>query len=86
MRNGLGAVFAVAFVGALLWFSSTSAQVECEVCMRFQGREACNTSVAASRDEAVAQARSSACSQITGGVTAGIQCSQQPPARLSCDE
>jgi hypothetical protein len=84
MSRWIGALFTVAFVGALVLFSSTSADIECEVCMRFEGREACNTSVAAERELAVAQARNSACQQISGGVTDGIACSQGPPARLSC--
>jgi len=86
MRGGLGALVALAFIGALAWFSVTQAGVECEVCMRFEGREACNTSAAADRDEAVAQARSSACAQISSGVTSGIRCSQEPPLRLQCSE
>ena len=77
MRGGLGALFAIAFLGALVWFSTTQSQVECEACMRFEGREACNTSAAATREEAEAQARSSACARVSAGVTAGIQCSQQ---------
>lgn len=86
MSRWIGALLAVAFIGALLTFSSTSADVECEVCMRFEGREACNTSIASERDLAVAQARNSACQRISGGVTDGIACSQAPPTRLSCTD
>jgi hypothetical protein len=82
----LGAAAAIAFIAALAVFSTTSATIECEVCMRFNGREACNTSTAPERDIAVAQARNSACQQISGGVTDGIKCSQGPPARLTCSD
>ncbi len=82
----IGALLAALFITALVLFSTTSADVECEVCMRSGGREACNTSVAAERDLAVSQARSSACAQITGGVTETITCGQQPPLRLQCND
>jgi hypothetical protein len=86
MSRWLGVAAAIAFLGGLFAFSTMSPTVECEVCMRFEGRQACNKSTAPERDIAVAQARNSACQQISGGVTDGIKCSSGPPVRLSCSD
>jgi hypothetical protein len=79
-----GVVLAAAFVSVLVMALMKEAQVECEVCIEFGGRQACRTSIASSRERAISGAISNACVVLSGGVTAGIQCSNTPPSSLSC--
>ena len=83
-RTIVGILIGIAFFGALVAVTIQETGVECEVCIEFKGRRACNTSSAGSRDDAIIQATSSACSGISGGVTEGIRCSNTPPATLTC--
>ena len=53
--------------------------------MEFGGERACRTNLAADRSTAISGAISTACAVLSGGVTAGIQCSNTPPKSLQCD-
>lgn len=84
MRSIAGIGFAVALVAAIVWYAQRENSVACEVCMRFSGRQACNTSTSSERDSAVQQATTSACARISGGVTESIRCERTRPASLTC--
>ena len=84
MRTLAGVLVGLAFLAGVIYFTLQENAVECEVCVRFEGRSACNTSTAADRDSAIMQATSSACSRVSGGVTKGIRCTNTPPSRLRC--
>jgi hypothetical protein len=85
VRTAAAVLLAAAFVVAMVYFTLSEGQVECEVCMEFGGRTACQTVAAVDRDRALAMAVSSACAVLTSGVTPGIQCGQTPPRSVSCD-
>ncbi len=86
MRTGIGILLGVVFLGALIAVTLRESRSECEVCVEFDGRSACNTSSAGSREDAIAQATSSACSRVSGGVTDGIRCGSRPPVTVRCSE
>ncbi|MGH0030676.1 MAG: hypothetical protein ACQGVC_12855 [Myxococcota bacterium] len=86
MRKALGIVAGLGFLGALVWVTTQQMQVTCEVCMAHRGRQVCETATTASRDDALAQARSSACSRLSSGVTDGIQCNGRAPVSVTCSE
>lgn len=52
--------------------------------MSFNGMRNCATAVAASQSDADRAARTTACSPIAGGVTAGIQCEHSEPVSRTC--
>jgi hypothetical protein len=79
---GLGALF----VAMMVWTTLSQTSAECEVCVTHQGRTECSTAKAATRDEAVFQAQSSACSILSNGVTSVMTCSRTAPSRISCDD
>ncbi len=85
-RNLAKVVLAVAFVSTLVIALKNEAQVECEVCITFEGGSACRTSRASNRDRAIYGATSAACVVLSGGVTSGIQCSNTPPSSLRCND
>lgn len=75
-----------AFVALLWWAVLAEAATTCEACMVWEGRRACGSVAASSRDLAAARAISQACSQISGGVTGGLACERATPERLQCQE
>jgi hypothetical protein len=81
-----GIFFAAAFVWVLVTSLMKEAQVECEVCIEFEGRRACRASIASDRDRAIGGATTAACVVLSGGVTSGIQCSNTPPSSLHCKD
>jgi hypothetical protein len=76
----------VALVALLYYATFTQASTECEVCVRFEGREACQTAAADSREAAEQTALSTACAKVSSGVTGSIGCTRNPPASVSCRE
>jgi hypothetical protein len=84
MRIAAGLGLAALFVAALVYATLSESQVECEVCIQFQGQTACRTVSATDRDRAIAMAVSNACAVLANGVTPGIQCSQTPPHSIEC--
>ena len=81
-----GVVLAAAFVSVLVMALMKEAQVECEACIEFQGRRACRTTIASSRERAIGGATSNACAVLSAGVTAGIQCGNTQPSSISCND
>lgn len=83
-RLVIGSVLAAAFVG-VLWFATLQqARVTCDVCIAFEGRQACESAAAVDRERALMQATTSACAQLSSGVTAGIRCNGTPPLSSRC--
>jgi hypothetical protein len=76
---GLGAIMAVV-VGTSLDVGT----VRCEVCMAFEGRQACRSVDAASEDEAKQGAVTNACALIASGVTDTMACERATPTKTSC--
>lgn len=85
-RTAVGAALGIAFIAAVIWAAFEATQVQCEVCVEFQGRSACSTAQAADVIQAEAQALSGACSQVTGGVTETLGCDRTPPKSRRCVE
>jgi hypothetical protein len=72
-------------VAAFVIYSSFQVSVvECEVCMRFDGRESCRTASAAGREEALRAAVDNACALLTSGMTETIRCQRGEPTRAEC--
>jgi hypothetical protein len=58
--------------------------VRCEVCIRFDGRDACRAVDGANEDEARRAAITNACALLASGVTQTMACERTPPTRVSC--
>lgn len=72
----LGVLFLVVVIGMVVYttMSGSASRYRVEVCMAFQGRQACRTASAATEEAARRTAQENACSQISSGVTDSIQC------------
>lgn len=58
--------------------------VRCEVCIQFQGREACRSVDGATEAEALSAATTNACALLTSGVTNMLACERTPPRLAEC--
>lgn len=77
-------VAVIAFMGVVVWGTLQGAEVECEVCLVFDGEEVCRLGRGESEVEALAAAHSSACGGNTSGMAESIACMNRIPERSSC--
>ncbi len=78
----LGVAFAIAVVGFLIFTSFGNRKVRCQVCVTYEGRNACRIASAATREAALRSATDNACAQIVSGVTATMACTGAPPVSV----
>lgn len=74
----------VGFCGFVVWSSLGVGGVRCEVCMQFNGREACRAVDGNDEQEAHMAAVTNACALIASGVTDTVACQRQTPAKAEC--
>ena len=85
-RTAISFAIGIAFVSAVIWYALDATNVECEICVDYKGRHACSVSRAADLETAEMQAHSSACSQVTGGVTETLECDRIMASVKRCSE
>jgi hypothetical protein len=73
------------FAGIVVYSSLGLTTHRCEVCVSFDGRQACRTVEGGSEDEAMAGATTNACALVSSGVTDTMRCQRTPPARSTCE-
>lgn len=72
------------FMGAVVWSTLQGAEVECEVCLVFDGEEVCRLGRGPTESEALAAAHQSACGGNTSGMAESIACMNRLPERSTC--
>ena len=80
----VGILFAVFLLGLILYQTLGLRQVECEVCVDFEGRTKCLTVKGEDDSQAIQTAKDNACSFLTTGRSESFRCSQTPPASTRC--
>lgn len=86
-RTTLITVVGLALLAAVVIYASVGLSAhKCEVCVAFEGREACRTVEAASLEEARAGATTNACALVASGVTDSMRCQRMGPVRIACDQ
>jgi hypothetical protein len=73
-----------AFMGAVVWTTLQAVEVECEVCLEFDGAEVCRRGRGPTEEEARAAAQQSTCGGNTSGMAESIACLSRSPNRVSC--
>ena len=87
MRRAIvGILVGIAFAAAVGFATWDQIRVTCEVCMMYRGRQICEQAVSADRAQAMMHATTSACAQLSAGVTDGIQCNNTRPLSVQCSE
>jgi len=76
----LGILFAAAVVGFLVYSTMNVRRnrIRSEVCVTYNGTQACRTAAAGTREQAQRTATENACAQISSGVTDSNQCNTTP--------
>jgi hypothetical protein len=77
-------VVLVLMAGAIVYTSVGLNTQQCEICITFEGRQACRTVEAATEAEARMGAITNVCALISSGVTDSMRCSRTEPTRESC--
>jgi hypothetical protein len=85
-RTAISVAIGVLFVGAVIWAALSGSSAQCEICVEYKGRSACQTAAAAGQAQAEAQAQSGACAQVAGGVTETLECASITPSVRRCSE
>ena len=75
----LGILFVLVFLGFVVYTTVNTGRIRCEVCITYQGRRACRTASARTRELALRAATDNTCAQIASGVTETTQCTNTPP-------
>lgn len=73
-----------AFMGIVVWSTLQAAEVECEVCLTFNGEEVCRLGRGPTQDEAMQAAQESACGGNAPGMAELIRCRGRAPERAQC--
>jgi len=71
-------------IGFIVWSSLHVGSVRCEVCIDFEGRQACRAVDGATAAEARTSAINNACAFLASGVTQVMACERTPPTREQC--
>ena len=79
-----GIVFAVLLFGVILYQTVAIRQVECNVCVDFEGRKKCLTVRGESEAEVIQTGKDNACSFVTVGRAEAFRCAGIPPASTEC--
>lgn len=83
-----GAIVTVAFLLFMAYISFTliwtGSKYECEVCVKYNESESCQTVRGVERDDTIMQGISTACGGVARGMTESIDCQKTPPAKLAC--
>ena len=74
--------FVVLVLGTVALSTFKSQPYRCRVCITFNGSTDCRVGAAQTRMEAQRTATTSACAQLSGGVTMTNQCENTPPASV----
>ena len=79
---GVSVLFGLGLIGLLAYSSMGLRKNRVEVCIEYQGREACRTAAGETRQNAIRTASSNACAQIASGMTDSMACEQTRPTKL----
>jgi hypothetical protein len=80
----LAAVVLVGIVAVVVVSSFHVASVRCEVCVTFDGEQACRSVEAATEQEARAGAHTNACALLASGVTDTLACERTEATSAHC--
>ena len=74
----------VGVVGFVVASSLRVGGVRCEVCIEFEGRQACRAVDADEEGDAHRGANTNACALLASGVTQSMACERTPPSKVAC--
>jgi hypothetical protein len=79
-----GIAFVVVLFGVILYQTMAIRQVECNVCVDFEGRTKCLTVRGEDETQTIQTGKDNACSFLTVGRAEAFRCSGTPPSKTEC--
>jgi hypothetical protein len=79
----IGVAFIAAFIAAMVFSSAGNDTYRAEVCVTFEGRTVCRNAAAATKEGAERIGSDTACTDLTSGMTALMQCQQGAPRKVT---
>jgi hypothetical protein len=84
-RNALITLgFLLPVMGYVVYSSFYVGDVECEVCITFEGRDACRTVAGKTEADSTHGAVTNTCAQLASGVTDTLRCERTAPRKTEC--
>ena len=77
-------MFTVALFGAILYQTFAIRQVECDVCVEFEGRKKCLTVRGEDEEQVIQTGKDNACTFVTVGRAEAFRCAGTLPTSTSC--
>ena len=71
-------------IGYVVWSSFQVSDFECDVCITFEGRDACRTVAAKTEEESMRGALTNTCALLASGVTDSLRCERTRPRKAQC--
>ncbi|MBN8555005.1 MAG: hypothetical protein J0L93_06130 [Deltaproteobacteria bacterium] len=85
MKKPLLIVTIVLILAALLTYEMLKlAQIQCSLCLTFNGKRQCSKALGPTADAATEEAHRNACALLTSGVTEVVACNRVESEELSC--
>lgn len=85
-RAGILTIVVVLGIALLVYFGlQGTSEVECRVCMNWNGQQRCQESAGSTQAEAVDRARTAICQILATGRADNIKCGNQDPASVECN-
>ena len=78
-----GIAFIAIFIAAMVYSSTGNNQFRAEVCVTFEGRTVCRNAASTTMQEAERIGTSTACTDLTSGMTPLMQCEQSAPRKVT---
>jgi hypothetical protein len=84
-RNALITLAVLAPIfGYVVYSSFQVSDFECEVCITFEGRDACRTVTGKTEAEGLRTGIDNTCAQLASGVTDTMRCARSQPRKAGC--
>jgi hypothetical protein len=71
-------------IGYVVYSSFQVSEVECEVCITFEGRDACRTVAGKTEEDSMRGAVTNTCALLSSGVTDTLRCERTQPRKAQC--
>ncbi|PIR23562.1 MAG: hypothetical protein COV44_02235 [Deltaproteobacteria bacterium CG11_big_fil_rev_8_21_14_0_20_45_16] len=77
-------VIVTGLIGFLTYEMLSLGQVECRLCVEFNGKRDCPKALGPNEEEAIAEAHRNACAKLSSGVTDTLACNRSERTQVSC--
>jgi len=77
-------IIVAGLVGFLTYEMLSLGQIECKLCIDFNGRRDCPTALGPNEEEAIAEAHRNACAKLSSGVTDTLACNRSERTQINC--